>query len=334
MKKEKNLIRRVKIFVILLGVWYILTLGGLSILAWENGGRWIAVVGFAIWAIFMISIYPVLWKPYVETTRIIKLFGEKLYMEEIPLDYIPYNEELRLTIERLNKYTQTFTALEMSEKQAQYVALQNQINPHFLYNTLESIRSEALISGLDSVAQMCESLANFFRYTISKTENLVTIGEELQNIKTYFYIQKYRFGDRLHLNIDNREEDSDYISQCCVPKLTLQPIVENAIIHGIEKKIGRGTVNIQMTLTEKRLLINVRDDGVGIEKKSLDKINRRMVERTIHNSGRGGLAIANVNNRIKMLFGEEYGVTVFSTVEVGTDVEITLPHATRRTDTI
>lgn len=329
MVKNKNLVDRLKLFGVAFGVLFIIIWAIALILSWRSAGIWIIAIGGVAFVVLMVLAYYFLWKPYEETTRIIKLFGARLYLEDIPSPYVPYNKEIALAIERLNEYTKTFTTLEMSKKQAQYLVLQNQINPHFLYNTLESIRSEALMSGLDSVAQMCEALANFFRYTISNIENLVTIDQELQNIKTYFYIQKYRFGNRLHLVIDDNQEDNGAIRQCLIPKLTLQPIVENAIIHGIEQKMGEGAVTIQMTLTEKRLLVNVLDNGVGIDEESLDKINKHMVARTINDKARGGLAIANVNNRIKMLFGEEYGVTVFSTAGVGTDVEITLPRSTR-----
>ena len=154
--------------------------------------------------------------------------------------------------------------LKLSKRQAQYRALQNQINPHFLYNTLESIRSEALVAGLCSVADMTEALAVFFRYTISKVENLVTVEEELQNCQTYFSIQQYRFGPRLNLSIQCSAEDRDVIFRCRIPKLTLQPILENGIIHGTEFKIGAGKLTVTLERTEKLLKIKVSDDGVGM----------------------------------------------------------------------
>ena len=97
--------------------------------------------------------------------------------------------------------------INVSKKQAEYLALQNQINPHFLYNTLEGIRSEALLAGLDSVAEMTEALGTFFRYTISQVEHLVTLEDELANIENYYYIQQFRFGDRLTLSIEYEHDD-------------------------------------------------------------------------------------------------------------------------------
>ena len=215
--------------------------------------------------------------------------------------------------------------LSVSKRQAQYLALQNQINPHFLYNTLEGIRSEAVAGGLNVVADMTEYLAKFFRYTISKVENLVTVTEELENIETYFAIQQFRFGDRLRLEIDDPEPG---IQHCQIPKLTMQPLVENAIIHGLERKIGIGVVSVRLTLTEKRLIVRISDNGVGMEPETLHQLQEELC-RTAYDyidSGRGtGIALLNVNNRIRLLFGEQYGITICSTPGLGTDVTVTLP---------
>lgn len=220
--------------------------------------------------------------------------------------------------------------LKLSKRQAQYRALQNQINPHFLYNTLESIRSEALMAGLDSVADMTEALAVFFRYTISKLENLVSIEEELQNCLTYFHIQQYRFGARLQFQIDCDPEDRDEIFRCRIPKLTLQPILENSIIHGTELKLGAGRLTVKLERTQTLLTITVSDDGAGMDEAALTKLNDKLDKsgRAFQDSREeqhGGVALVNVNNRIHLLFGEEYGLHVFSMPNVGTDVQITLP---------
>ena len=128
----------------------------------------------------------------------------------------------------------------MLVKQAELNALQNQINPHFLYNTLECIRGKAMVQGAEQIANMTEALSAFFRYSISIQENLVTLEQELQNTKNYFLIQKYRFGNRFHLRIFLVEESE--AGEYLMPKMTLQPIVENAIFHGLEKsEIGRAS---------------------------------------------------------------------------------------------
>lgn len=212
--------------------------------------------------------------------------------------------------------------------------MQNQINPHFLYNTLEGIRGEAITAGLDNVAQMTEALATFFRYTISNLENLVTLEDELGNIENYFIIQQYRFGERLRLQVVCDEDDRAELLQCRIPKLTLQPIVENSIVHGVERKIGRGNLRIKIEGTAKRLLITVSDDGLGMEEDVLASLNRQISSTRFDyvcsdTKREGGIALVNVNNRIKLLFGEQYGLCIYSTPGVGTDVEVTLPRATR-----
>lgn len=246
----------------------------------------------------------------------------------------PASERL---LRRMREMLDPSQLFNLNKRQAQYLALQNQINPHFLYNTLESIRSECLVAQLDSAANMTEALASFFRYTISKVENLVSVEEELQNCETYFRIQQYRFGDRLSLRIVCEEQDRDEIFRCRLPKLTMQPILENSIIHGIELKVGTGNLTVHLERTEKRLLIRVSDDGVGMGTDVLAKLNARLgrsgpVAQLQDPERVGGVALTNVNNRIRLLFGEEYGLHVFSLPGVGTDVEISLPAITSDRD--
>lgn len=235
-------------------------------------------------------------------------------------------------IKRLEQVLKSPEMMDLNKRQAQYLALQNQINPHFLYNTLESIRGEALIAGMDNIADMTEALAKFFRYTITKVENLVSVEEELDNCETYFLIQKYRFGSRLKLHILYEEESRESIMNCRIPKLTLQPVLENSIIHGTELKIGTGNLKIQFEQTDKRLIIRISDDGVGMDEQTLAKLNRQLGRGgralTDQEGKKGGIALVNVNNRIHLLFGEEYGMHIYSIKGKGTDVEITLPIVT------
>jgi len=280
-----------------------------------------------LWAAFYFRVI----RPYRRDERMISLFLEGYSLTSLEDDGV----SLSPAHERLTRYIKEELSanrlLKLSKRQAQYRALQNQINPHFLYNTLESIRSEALVAGLISVADMTEALAVFFRYTISKVENLVTIEEELQNCETYFRIQQYRFGPRLSLSIECAPEDRVEIYRCLIPKLTLQPILENSIIHGTELKIGAGRLKVKLERTEKLLTILVSDDGVGMDENKLGMLNERLDKsgRAFQDEDKGeqtgGVALVNVNNRIHLLFGEEYGLHVFSIPMSGTDVRITLP---------
>ena len=270
-------------------------------------------------------------RPYFRVERTIGLFleGYSLSPDEAS-ESVSLSPAAKRMFEQFSEVLSPSQLFDMNKRQAQYLALQNQINPHFLYNTLESIRSEAILAGLDSVADMTESLATFFRYTITKVENLVSVEEELQNCETYFSIQQYRFGNRLQLAIQCAEEERDEIYRCRIPKLTMQPILENSIIHGTELKVGAGHLTIHLTRTGKRLLIRISDDGLGMDEGLLTGINDKLSKSSFsiastEQETKGGLALVNVNNRIRLLFGDEYGLHVFSIPGVGTDVEISLP---------
>lgn len=206
----------------------------------------------------------VLWilRPFCRLERNTRLFLEGCSSDNWDIFPSPGGRQMQ---ERLREMLDSSELLKLNKRQAQYLALQNQINPHFLYNTLESIRSEALTAGLTALADMTEALASFFRYTISKVENLVSVEEELQNCETYFKIQRYRFAERLQLTIQCDSGDREEIYNCRLPKLTMQPILENSIIHGTECKIGTGHLAIHLERVGKLLLIRISDDGVGMD---------------------------------------------------------------------
>jgi len=274
------------------------------------------------------------YAPYKEIERMLKVFSKGYSMEGINVlkwQLTPGTDGL---VKKFEDVLTSDAAISMSKRQAQYLAMQNQINPHFLYNTLEGIRGEAITEGNENIAKMTETLSHFFRYTISNLENLVTLEDELANVRNYYSIQRYRFGDRIELNIKfENEDDHELLLHAKVPKLILQPIVENAIIHGIENIEGTGQLEILCQFTGKRLILTISDNGVGMSPEQLRQLNGRLSniydrferERNLI----GGIALSNVNNRIKLLFGEDYGINILSSKGVGTDVEITLPYVTR-----
>lgn len=282
------------------------------------------LIGYLIAAVFWIS------RPYQQAEKTMERFLEGYMVmagdgARAALLTPTTAEEMKF----MEHFLHSPQMMDLNKRQAQYLALQNQINPHFLYNTLESIRGEALIAGLDGVADMTEALAKFFRYTITKVENLVSVEEELDNCETYFGIQKYRFGDRLNLHIEYDPKEYEKIMNCRIPKLTLQPILENSIIHGTELKIGAGNLYIRFACTQDRLVICISDDGVGMDEETLAALNRKLGRGNDSFSSpdekKGGIALVNVNNRIHLIFGDEYGMHVYSVQQRGTDVEITIP---------
>ncbi len=212
----------------------------------------------------------------------------------------------------------------LMRKQAELDALQSQINPHFLYNTLEVIRGQAIMYGIKDIEVMTKALSNLFRYSISNNGNMVPFSCELKNIDNYLKIQQCRFNNRIKKIEDI---DSDTLD-CKIPKLLIQPLVENAIYHGLEQKLGKGILMLKAYRTEERLIIHVIDDGLGIEEKKLYTINETLrkgiASEKLKKSGMR-IGIANVNERIRLAFGEEYGLRLYSTENIGTDVEIILP---------
>lgn len=269
-------------------------------------------------------------RPYLDYVRLYKKFNNgqiyREFMDRAGFVFPGMDEVLK----RYDKILVSQRDTRRTKRQSEFLALQNQINPHFLYNTLEAIRGDALSLGMDPIANITEALATFFRYTITDTGSLVTVEDELDNVDNYFKIQKYRFGEKLDIVYEFVENDPD-IRLLQLPKLTLQPIIENAIFHGLEKKSEGGEIRIGMELTEKKVLIRIKDNGVGIEEEALDVINYGLEHITIasfsedNKNKKGGIALNNVCRRIKLLFGEDYGIHVYSLTGVGTEVRITLP---------
>lgn len=288
------------------------------------------IISYLGFVMIIYTSYQWIYKPYKETNKVLSLFAKGYILQGIFDLRCPLSPHMNEATLRFKEMLDTKELISMAKKQAEYLALQNQINPHFLYNTLEGIRSEALCSGMDGVAEMTEALATFFRYTISNVDNLVTLEDELSNIENYYRIQQYRFGDRLSVSVEYGEEDELEVLMLHLPKLTLQPIVENSIFHGIERKIGKGNLKIKIQTTPDRLIITISDDGLGMQEEQLAALNKRLRSTSLDGvmedkNKKGGIAIVNVNNRIKLLFGDEYGIYIYSTQNLGTDVTITLP---------
>ena len=216
------------------------------------------------------------------------------------------------------------------QKQAEIDALQSQINPHFLNNTLDSIRGLAMEEHAAQTCEMVGSLSRFLRYTISQKHNMISLNEELDSVKSYMTIQRYRFADRFSLSMTISPGD-EHILRYRIPKLTLQPLIENAIYHGLDSIAAGGKITIFCELTQSRLIIDVTDNGVGMDCLTLEKINKKLHESTVPSEepreiGHGsGVALYNVNARIKLVYGERYGLTMYSIHGQGTKAQIILP---------
>ncbi len=197
--------------------------------------------------------------------------------------------------------------------------LQEQINPHFLYNTLDTI--VWLIEGneADQAVNMVVTLSDFFRQVLNKGKELITIREEEQHIRSYLEIQSMRYHDILEYDIQIDQVLYDYQ----ILKLTLQPVVENALYHGIKYKRAKGYIHVSGEMDRNLIRLTVRDNGAGMEEKELEEL-RKEIERPCQETEKG-FGLANVNERIHMYFGEQYGIVIRSEKDRGTIVEITIP---------
>lgn len=234
-----------------------------------------------------------------------------------------YTELMSLIDDNATKADREYS-LAMLKKQEEIKALQNQINPHFLYNTLDCIRGMAIEQGADNIEEMTRALSGMFRYSISrKGKTKALMEEELANVNNYLRIQQYRFRNKINIT----ETIDPAAKKCCVPKLLIQPIVENAVFYGLEPKTGERNLNIEAYCTGKKLIVKVEDNGVGMSFDKLRTINDAMCSGvSMGDNGRGTqLGIVNVNERLRLLYGEEFGLRIFSCPKVGTTIEMVLP---------
>ncbi|MHC1749692.1 MAG: sensor histidine kinase [Cellulosilyticaceae bacterium] len=192
--------------------------------------------------------------------------------------------------------------------------LESQINPHFLFNTLNSIARMAFLENSPNTEDLIYCLSDLLRYSIQQTEDFPTIGNEIQNIEKYLFIQHTRYSDRLNYTIYIPEE----ITQYRIPCMILQPIVENAIVHGIEPKADGGTIFIEAQLRNNHVVISVRDTGVGMSSQKLKMLL------TPENSN-PHIGVINPHQRLIKYFGLDYGLKISSSPNIGTTVEIHLP---------
>ncbi len=210
------------------------------------------------------------------------------------------------------------------KRKAELRALQAQINPHFLYNTLNTITWQAADQGASEISVLSNSLGKFFRVSLSKGKEVITIQEEMEHVCSYLEIQKIRYKSKIYYEISIPEE----IRRMSIVKLVLQPLVENSLYHGIKMKENQGCIRISAVLQEDGygvpgIKICVEDDGLGIDREKLEQLNEGLSQCiTDSNSGYG---IYNVNERLKLYYGEAYGLTLESRQGEGTRAIIVIP---------
>ena len=311
-------------------IYLLLSTGG----SFFQMGIKLLLLGLLILCILTLSyFYYGIFRPYKSyrstLRRVLEGYSEVQELQELPV-YL--TEESHEEYHYISEILSANRIIEEGEKLAYIQNLQNQMNPHFLYNILENIRSESLLNGLESVANMAELLGDFYRYTISQEDNFVSLKEELDNAEVYFQIQRFRFSKKLELEVKVQED----LLSLKVPRILLQPIVENSIVHGFEERETAGKVEISISRSNQHVYIRVSDNGIGIGEKKLRQLNEdlRNIRRGFQGGvvGKSGLdkvgmgvSLLNIQERIHLLYGREYGVYLQSLESAGTDVCIVLP---------
>ena len=203
--------------------------------------------------------------------------------------------------------------------QAQYKALQAQINPHFLYNTLDTMSSIAEVKDCPEVSMLSQSLSNIFRYSLNMKDPFSTVAKEIVHLKNYCYVMDVRMQDHVQYYYDIDPESL----KARVPRISIQPLVENALNHGLRNKRGEKQVRIGAKVKEELLEICVADNGVGMD---AEKMNKSLKQSNLDYVERGNsIGIHNINARLKILYGEEYGLHIESTIGEGTRVWMVIP---------
>jgi two-component system sensor histidine kinase YesM len=276
--------------------------------------------------VVLLAIPTALWISNGMTRRIRDLLVQIRKIEDEKWEQNPppsSSDEIGVLQNHLNRMSDNIQSLirekyqeQVLKKSAELKALQAQINPHFLYNTLDMIHWQAMKHKAPDISEVVAQLAKFFRLSLSMGKDVITIRDELEHVRIYLDIQSRRFGGK----IDYRIETDPDAESCATVKLILQPLVENAILHGIQErpdKTGTIIIKVEMDSDSQAILLSVSDDGVGMGAEQISKLTARPHTR--------GYGVWNVSEKIKLYFGEQYGLTFDSRLGLGTTVRIVIP---------
>lgn len=222
-------------------------------------------------------------------------------------------------VQRLKWQIDRNTEQEKQRRRTELALLQAQINPHFLYNTLDTIVWLIESGEIDGAVKMVASLSNYFRFSLSRGKNVITLQEEEQHIRSYLEIQQMRYRDLMDYEIDIPDRLKSFV----LPKLTLQPLVENALYHGVKNRRCKGLIRLTGREEDNCVILEVRDDGRGMTQERLSGIRASLTD--VKHEGFG---LRTVHQRIQILFGADYGLSLESTPEIGTKIAVRIPMQT------
>lgn len=284
---------------------------------------WI-IFGISVAVVFLIASF--ISGTVVKPIRVLGKAMDEAVDNNMQVAFVPkYNDEIANLGRRFSALMKRVSELMVEVKQVEeqkraeeLKALQAQINPHFLYNTLDMVYWLAKMNHDDKIADLVAALADFFRLSLNKGEDITTVSREIEHVKKYLEIQKVRMDGKFDYVIDMGQE----VAERKVPKLILQPIVENSLVHGFENMSCQGLIEIKVWKEKNDIVFNIADNGCGIEKKLLTELNHGIY------SGKesSGYAIGNVRDRLRLYAGSDYGVWFHEETECGTGVEIRFPY--------
>jgi len=283
-----------------------------------------SAVGFSVVAAWSLSrsIYAPIKKLHDVTTTITKQDLQALMSSDNVDEITELGMSFNIMIGKIKELLDSKIKEQENLKKAELRALQAQINPHFLYNTLDTIIWMAESKKTDEVVEIVSALSNFFRISLSKGMDWITIGEEIERIKSYLTIQKMRYKDILDFKI---EVDED-VSENTILKLILQPLVENALYHGIKNKRQGGTISVRAKRKgEAEILLEVEDDGIGFTLEKLNQLHAELSDDSGDIKPESDFGLGNVNKRIRLYYGKPYGLSIQSAYSTGTRVTLVIP---------
>ena len=236
------------------------------------------------------------------------------------------SENFNDKIIRIKELIENIKTEQKNKKNTELWLLQSQINPHFLYNTLDTVVWMAEAGDSKKVVDMITALSGFLRIGLNNGKRFIQIREEIRHIENYLKIQKFRYEDILEYSIDIE----DNLFDIRILKLLLQPIVENALYHGIKYKRSGGKISVKGYRKDEHIILQVTDNGIGMETKKLESLkniikNESVDEIDIVKSSKESFGLYNVAERIRLYYGNEYGLNIDSTENIGTTVSIILP---------
>ncbi|WP_342771377.1 sensor histidine kinase [Paenibacillus sambharensis] len=299
-----------------------------------------AGIGTILFILFSFALSTIITRPVLKLIKTMRSMRFGVLQQAAEVSSTNEINELNRTynqmVDNMNDLIRLVYQKEIMQSQTELKALQAQINPHFLFNTLEALYWSLLEKDEDELAEYVVTMSDLFRYTITGAgrDEWVTVGDELEHIERYLLIMKMRFGDRLTWSISSDPELAGFR----LPKLLIQPVVENAILHGVEGKISPGTVSLTVSRTDEGLMFTVEDDGAGMDEDAVRRLEHSLARGERYSSKGSGVGLHNVANRIRLYFGGKTGgpgaashtngIQISSRRGEGTRIQITIPALT------